>query len=259
MTLITSTFFIFLSFFSIINFIVLKKYKKKVDNLKILNMEKEIEKTDLINNLKKEKKDKEVDKLHDDFIKKLTLIAERNDAATKNHIYRVGALSALFAEKLGQKNEFINDIKKFSPLHDIGKIFVSDLILNKSYSLTSEEFEEIKKHTIYSEIFFDDNYYKMAKNISLYHHEKFDGSGYPFKLKGNQIPLEAQIVSIVDVYDALRSLRVYKKPFNHNISKEILLKGDHLTKPSNFNPELLNIFEKYSEEFNRLYNKMNGN
>lgn len=190
------------------------------------------------------------------FAKKLSMVAEEFDDETGEHIQRVGELSAFVAEKLGMNSNYIKDIREFAPLHDIGKIFIPKEILKKPGKLSHKEWKTIKKHTSFSyKLLGEDEYFKMALNISLYHHEKYNGGGYPFNIKGDQIPLEAQIVSLVDVYDALRSKRAYKPAFSHKKTMDIILNGDQRTKSNDFNPEILDIFKKYSEEIEELYNE----
>jgi HD-GYP domain-containing protein (c-di-GMP phosphodiesterase class II) len=201
----------------------------------------------------------EGDKLKKAYIKftnKLAMIAEGYDDITGSHIYRVGKLSKLLAENLNLSDEKVEEIGVFAPLHDIGKIFVSPEILKKSGKLSEEEFEEIKKHTVMSKKLLDSKYFKTAQNIAMYHHEKYDGSGYPFGLKGDEIPIEAQIVSVIDVYDALRSKRPYKDEFSHEKALEIILNGDGRTFPSHFSPVILEVFLKIEKEIENIWNKL---
>ena len=111
----------------------------------------------------------------------------------------------------------------------------------------------MKKHTTLSEQLLDDEYFNMAKNIALYHHERNDGTGYPFGLKGEKIPLEAKIVQIVDIFDALRSERTYKKGFSLEKTYEIIMKGDGRVEKNHFSLEILEIFEKYYKEINEIF------
>jgi PAS domain S-box-containing protein len=191
-----------------------------------------------------------------DFSKKLAIIAEAHDDITGKHINRVGEISAFFAEKLGCKKEFIDKIKNEAPLHDIGKIFVDKSILNKQGPLTEEEWEVMKKHTLLSGKLLSEDFFRLAKKIAYYHHEKWDGSGYPFGMKGDEIPLEAQIVSLVDVYDALRDERPYKKAFTHQQAVDIISKGDGRTKPEHFNPKLLKIFLEYEKDIEKIFDDL---
>ncbi|WP_217671720.1 HD-GYP domain-containing protein [Marinitoga sp. 1135] len=188
------------------------------------------------------------------FSSHLSAIAEKYDEITGFHIDRVAKYSRVIAEKMGFDAKFVNDIETYAPLHDIGKLMINHDILNKPGGLTAEEYEEMKKHTLYAEeIFGNDEYFQMAKNIALYHHEKYDGSGYPFGLKGEEIPIEARIVALADIYDALRSDRPYKAGYSHEEAYNIIVNGDFKTKPSIFDPEVLEVFKKYHEEFNKIF------
>ena len=148
-------------------------------------------------------------------------------------------------------------IIKAAPLHDLGKIAIPDNILNKPGRLTEEEFEYIKIHpqkgydivdTIFSGLD-DKRLLEVSENIALYHHEKYDGSGYPKGLKGEEIPLEARIMAIADVYDALVSKRVYKKPMPHEEAYKVIKDsmGTH------FDPSLEACFDKAFPEICRYY------
>ncbi|WP_448376414.1 HD-GYP domain-containing protein [Fervidobacterium sp.] len=193
------------------------------------------------------------------FAHQLSVIAENYDEATGNHIDRVGELSAYLADKLGMEPEFVEKIRIFAPLHDVGKILVPNDILNKPGKLTDEEFELMKKHVEYGgKLLGDSEYFKIARNIALYHHEKWDGSGYTKGLKGEEIPIEARIVALVDVYDALRSERPYKKALSHEEALRIILEGDGRTIPEHFDPKLLEILRQNSEEIKELWNDINN-
>ncbi|HBT50495.1 MAG TPA: hypothetical protein DEA49_00025 [Petrotoga sp.] len=197
----------------------------------------------------------EVKNAYATFASKLSILAESHDENSKKHIYRVSVLSAFFAEKLGLPKEQVEKIRDFSPLHDVGKLFVPAEILNKPGKLNEKEWEEIKKHPLYADNLLEGSYFETARKIALYHHERYDGNGYPFRLRDEQIPIEAQIVGLVDVYDALRSKRSYKEAFSHREAVEILLHGDNRTKPKHFNPKLLEILKRYEREIEELYKK----
>jgi HD-GYP domain-containing protein (c-di-GMP phosphodiesterase class II)/ABC-type uncharacterized transport system substrate-binding protein len=197
----------------------------------------------------------EVKNAYATFASKLSILAESHDENSKKHIYRVSELSAFFAEKLGLPKEQVEKIRDFSPLHDVGKLFIPAEILNKPGKLNEKEWEEVKKHPLYADNLLEGTYFETARKIALYHHEHYDGSGYPFRLRGEQIPIEAQIVCLVDVYDALRSKRSYKAAFSHKEAIEILLHGDNRTKPEHFNPKLLEILKRYEKDIEEMYKK----
>lgn len=175
---------------------------------------------------------------------------EFNDEDTGNHILRVNLYSKFLAEKIKCNSKFIKEIGEYASLHDIGKIAIPDSILKKPGKLSPYEFEEMKKHVLFGKKLID----KMklgviAQNIALYHHEKWNGKGYCYGLKENEIPLEARIVALADVYDALRQKRVYKDGFSHEEAIEIIKqqRGQH------FDPVLVDIFLTYNEEFNKIF------
>jgi response regulator RpfG family c-di-GMP phosphodiesterase len=145
-----------------------------------------------------------------------------------------------------------DDIVRSSKLHDLGKIAIPDNILLKDEKLTNEEFGIIKQHTTNGQQFLDyfisemeDPFLQTARDIAHFHHERWNGSGYPRFLKGEDIPLPARIVAIADVYDALVSSRPYKKAFSHEESVEIIRESGG----AHFDPYLIKIFERHAEEF----------
>lgn len=193
------------------------------------------------------------------FVNQLAQIAEGYDEVTGNHIDRVGALAEFIAKKIGLPEELILKIYKFASLHDVGKILIPKKILMKQGPLTNDEFEIMKLHTILgAAIIGDDPYFESARYIALYHHEKYDGTGYPFGLKGDDIPIEAQIVGLVDIYDALRSERPYKKGFSHEETLTIITKGDKRLSPNAFNPKLLNVFVENQASISKIWDDLNS-
>lgn len=188
------------------------------------------------------------------FSRQLAVVAESYDESTGNHIERVGELSAFLASKLGLDERFVEQIRIYAPLHDVGKILVPREILEKPGKLSDEEFEIMKLHTLHgARLIGNSEYLTVARHIALYHHERYDGTGYPFGLRGDEIPLEAQIVAIVDVYDALRSKRPYKEPMSHESALKILTMGDGRTTPKGFNPKVLEVFVRHEREVGELW------
>jgi len=155
---------------------------------------------------------------HLETIYRLAMVAEyRDQVDTAKHLRHISRYSATVAAQLGLPYEQVEDIRYASPLHDIGKVAIPDAILLKPGKLTAEEYDEMKKHPIYGARMLEGAetpLLQLACRISLAHHEHFDGTGYPKGLKGDQIPLEARIVSVVDVFDALTTKRVYKGAWN---------------------------------------------
>lgn len=198
----------------------------------------------------------------------LAKISESRDDDIGNHIERVKVYSRTLTEKLAMETKYheyitptyIENISFASLLHDIGKIGIEDKILKKPGRLTVEEFEEMKKHsTIGSDALEEihkkypqNKFIKMGIAISKYHHEKWDGTGYPGGIKESKIPLSARIMSIVDVYDALRSKRCYKEPFTHEYALAVIKEGRGI----NFDPIITDIFIKYADEFDKIFTEM---
>jgi response regulator RpfG family c-di-GMP phosphodiesterase len=192
--------------------------------------------------------------IRDNVIFALTKLIELRDFETSDHLDRTRKYSVLLARELGGDSVFINIMDKASALHDIGKVAVNDNVLLKPGKLTEQEFEEVKKHTIIGAKAIDDiiknqkvegGYLYTARDIALYHHEKFDGSGYPKGLKGKQIPLCARILALVDAYDTIVSKRPYKTACTHEeaVRRIISDSGKH------FDPSIVDAFLRVSEEF----------
>lgn len=184
----------------------------------------------------------------------LARAAEANDDVTGHHIKRVNLYSKLLSEEMGMDQEFINKIENAAQMHDVGKIYVDKAILTKPGKLTEEEFQIIKKHTLYGEKIIGDSLnLKMAAEVAKNHHERYDGGGYPEHKVGEQIPISARIVNLADIYDALRSERPYKKSFTHEEAFRIITEGDGRVEPKHFDPEVLNAFKNIHQSFNKVY------
>jgi putative two-component system response regulator len=203
----------------------------------------------------------EVNHLQDASIQVMVSLAEFRDECTGNHIRRTQAYVRLLATRLADEGRhsrlltgnYIELLAKSAPLHDIGKIAIPDHILLKPGKLSDEEFAVMKTHTARGydmlkkageQMGERGDFLSMAMEIAGYHHEKWDGSGYPHRLAGEAIPLSARLMAVADVYDALRTRRPYKEPMSHAAALDILRQGAG----SHFDPELIEAFAAVEQE-----------
>ena len=193
----------------------------------------------------------------DYLILALARAAEANDIDTGNHILRVAEYAGLVSRELGQSDKFVETIRSQATLHDVGKVHIPSHILKKAGRLTPEEMEEMKQHTTFGAMIIGDHpHLQFGRRIALCHHERWDGTGYPKGLKGEEIPLEARITAICDCYDALRNSRVYKPNYDHGGAFKIITEGDDRMKPAHFDPAVMAAFLKLAPQFDELYEKM---
>ena len=196
----------------------------------------------------------------------LSHIMEFRNGESGLHVHHINVLTSMLLERLVQKTDRYHlswsdqlMITTASALHDIGKMGIDENILNKPGRLTKEEFEEMKKHTLIGasmlkslELYQDEKLVQIAYQICRWHHERYDGKGYPDGLKGEEIPIAAQVVSIADVYDALTSERVYKSAYTHEKAIEMILNGECGTFSPLMLECLLDIKDAICEELNTI-------
>jgi response regulator RpfG family c-di-GMP phosphodiesterase len=218
---------------------------------------------------KVDERTKELNLTQEVTIKSLAVLAETRDNETGMHIYRTKNYVRILAEHLKDHPRFSNHLNKTTiklivnsaQLHDMGKVGIPDSILMKPGKLTKEEFEEMKKHTTYGrdailkaeKTMGTNSFLRFAKKIAYSHHEKWDGSGYPEGLVGEEIPISARLMAIADVYDALMSKRHYKEAFTHEETVEIITEGDGKTMPEHFDPDVLEAFKNVHYKFEKIY------
>ncbi len=211
---------------------------------------------------------RQMEELQDVTMVAMGALAESRDPETGNHIRRtqhyIKALAMHLKDHPGFGGFFepgiITSLYKSAPLHDIGKVGVPDEILLKPGKLTPEEFDIMKMHTVHGRdaiaaaegsMIVADDFLIFAKEIAYMHHEKWDGSGYPLGLKGDDIPISARLMAVADVYDALISKRVYKPAFPHEKAVSIIAEG----RGSHFDPDMTDAFMEIQEEFKQIAGK----
>lgn len=184
----------------------------------------------------------------------LARASEANDEDTGDHILRVGNYCTLLAKHLNLPEKLVQTISIQAALHDVGKIHVSPAILKKPGKLTEDEWREMKLHPQHgSNIIGGHHRMSTAGRIALSHHERYDGSGYPHGLSGEQIPIEGRILNLADQYDALRNARCYKPAFDHETTFRIITEGDGRTLPQHFDPEVLQAFKEIHGRFAEVF------
>jgi putative two-component system response regulator len=238
--------------------------KKPFDNVEVRQLAVSLtEKWELLNRLDElvQERTAQIIETRDVAMFVLASLAESRDPETGEHLERMRSYCHILAEELRNDScyceqiddKFIEDLYRSSPLHDIGKVGIPDCILLKPGSLTDKEFEVMKQHSIIGaealgrtiRSVTSAGFLEMAADIARHHHERFDGTGYPDGLKGNQIPLSARIVAIADVYDALTSSRVYKPVFRPEIAYVMICQE----RGRQFDPVIVDAFIARHDDF----------
>jgi putative two-component system response regulator len=195
----------------------------------------------------KEKSHKALELSHLDSLKRLASAAEFKDDDTGTHIIRMSRFASIIARAYGKNKNYCKLLEQASPMHDIGKIGIADDILKKKGELTADEWECMRKHPEYGADILsgsDVPVLKMAEEVALAHHEKFDGSGYPSNLKGEEIPLSARIVALADFFDAVTMDRCYRPAFSDEKALAMVKENNG----SHFDPDVVKAFLSVSDE-----------
>ncbi len=239
---------------------------KPIEKLEAINRIRNILETKIIQNKIQEQNDvlelkvkartKELEDSYNDLTQCLIRASKYKDNETGNHISRMSGFSYILAQKYGFNKEDLEHMRNASSMHDLGKIGIADNILLKPGKLDPAEFEIMKKHAeIGHQILMTSSnqspMIKMSAEIALCHHEKWDGSGYPKGLKGEEIPISARIVALADVFDALTSLRPYKKPWTN----EDAIKYINDNSGKHFDPKVVEFFNQSLQQFIELQQK----
>ena len=213
-----------------------------------------------------EEKTAHIVEMHNNLILSMATMVESRDNSTGGHIRRTSeGVKILLSEMTGEEfpeltKSFREKLIKAAPMHDLGKIAVDDVILRKPGRFTPEEFEKMKEHAaagsrIVHEILKDtddDEFHVIAESVAQFHHERWDGSGYPDGLKGEEIPMEARIMAVADVYDALVSKRVYKEKMSFEKADQIMMEG----MGTQFAPEMREVYVRARPKLEAYYSSL---
>jgi len=189
-------------------------------------------------------------------LKCLEQIQGLRNGSLATHSTRVGDMAATIALAMGMVTRDAIELGSIAAFHDVGKVIVPDAVLHKPGPLTAEEWGIMKQHP---QVGYDilsaggDPALDRAALISLHHHEAFNGSGYPHGASGNDIPLDARVVAVCDIYDALREDRPYRAGFSHGEAVHIICNGDGRTTPENFDPAVLQAFSKVHSSLDTIF------
>lgn len=245
----------FMSITSLISLIFLNYFIRKINKLKqhTLQLSKTLT-----------SKSNEVEKFKKIAFKSISTLSNLRDNDTGTHLTRTQLYVKILAYELKKSKKFtkkltenyIKILYNSAPLHDIGKIGIPDSILLKADKLTDKEYEQIKQHVVIGKNIMEnifkeinnDAFLKHSTELIIYHHERWDGKGYPYGLQGNKIPLSARIMSLADVYDALISKRVYKEPLSHEVAVDIIKSGSG----TQFDPEIVKCFLEIEHQFKQI-------
>ena len=205
------------------------------------------------------RKTSELEKAYADTVVRLTLASRYKDEETGTHIQRLSHYSKALGLCVGLSEDEAQLIFDAAPMHDVGKVSIPDMIMQKRGPLDEQEWEIVKRHPVFGANLLagsPSQLLETAREIALTHHERWDGTGYPQGLKGNDIPLGGRLIMLVDTYDALRSRRPYKPAFTHTKVCDIILHGDDRTRPTHFDPQLLKAFREIHEQFDMIFSEI---
>ncbi|MDT7042114.1 HD-GYP domain-containing protein [Candidatus Nitronereus thalassa] len=239
---------------------LLVREKKKAKKLEAVNKQMQAYAQDLKAAYHAERqKTMELEKAYADTVVRLTLASRYKDEETGTHIQRLSHYAKTLGLSIGLSEDEAQLIFDAAPMHDVGKVSIPDMIMQKRGPLDEQEWDIVKQHPVFGANLLTGSPSQLletAREIALTHHERWDGTGYPQGLQKTEIPLGGRMVMLVDTYDALRSQRPYKPAFSHAKVCDIMLHGDHRTRPSHFDPQLLDAFREIHEQFDIIFSEI---
>lgn len=186
----------------------------------------------------------------------LAAVLQASGELLHQHETKVGLITHLLATALGYDESDAADMSYAATMHDVGRTAMSEEVFSKDGALTEDDIREIRRHTGHGAMLLEEAGYDAdgyAVQAALHHHERFDGTGYPTGIAGEQIPMVARIVSVADIYDALRASRPYRSAVDHETACRIILEGDGRCRPGHFDPKVLAAFRDSAEAIRRLW------
>lgn len=204
---------------------------------------------------------KDLEAAYLETVTRLTTASAFKDRETGSHINRLSHYCRILALEVGCSEEEADLLYVAAPMHDLGKIGIPDRVLLKEGPLDAEEWAIMKQHPMIGANLLEGSrsvLLETARQVALAHHERWDGTGYPIGLKGEEIPLPARILAVADTYDALRSIRPYKNGFSHEHTCKTILEGDSRTRPEHFDPAVLEAFQRVKDKFAEIFDSIQG-
>jgi putative two-component system response regulator len=201
----------------------------------------------------------DIENAYVEMVHRLMHASACKDKETGEHIERLSHYARILAIELGMNTSEADLLYAAAPMHDLGKIGVPDKVLYKEGPLDPEEWKIMKRHPEIGASLLEGScspLIELSRQVALCHHERWDGTGYPKGLKGEEIPLAARIVALGDCYDALRSRRPYKQSHSHEHACAVILEGDHRTRPEHFDPQVLRAFCRVHAQFALIFDQL---
>lgn len=202
---------------------------------------------------------RDLEQAHIEMVQRLMNASAYKDKETGEHIRRISHYSRILALEMGMDEASADLLYAAAPMHDLGKIGVPDSVMYKEGPLDEDEWKLMRQHPEIGARLLEGSsspLIELSRQVALCHHERWDGTGYPHGLKGEEIPVAARIVAVADSYDAIRSRRPYKESCTHEHACRVILEGDQRTKPQHFDPKVLEAFARVHRKFAETFDEI---